>query len=267
MLFEGVASSTSLDRQRERMTEKAIAKMTQYEGIELLPAHSSSLRELGRIEECWVDNSEFRVRGRFDRENPEARRLFQRLQSGERFGLSVGGKVTGAFWAWDEEVGGPVKYIDDVALDHVALCGSREAVNPDTYLSVLAKAAEEVAGEAVRPSEGRNHGSGGMSEEAMLKRLCQAVAAAWRGLWPFAKSVEGGKEGESDRGEEPRWKELEEKLERLEGRLEEVRAALEGGDSLAKAEEETRVAPGEPQGLRGQRERRDEEIDFWKGVL
>ena len=41
MRFEGVASSTARDKQRERMTPEAISKMAAYQGIDLLPSHDA----------------------------------------------------------------------------------------------------------------------------------------------------------------------------------------------------------------------------------
>lgn len=147
MWFEGVASSTSVDRQRERMSPKAMEKMGSYRGLDLLPSHEAgALQELGTVEECWVDNTEFRVRGRLERSNPDAWRLYERLLAGKPYGLSVGGRVLAAHWEQDAATGQRVRVIDDVALDHIAVCRLSEAVNQDTYLGVLAKAAEGVAG-------------------------------------------------------------------------------------------------------------------------
>ena len=140
MWVEGVASSTSLDRQRERMTKNAIAKMQQFAGIDLLPSHGAGpLEELGTVKECWVDNDSFRVRAQLEEMSPRAVRLFKRLAEGRQYGLSVGGRVTEAYWDFDQEAGERVKYIDDVVLDHVAVCRPQQAANPDTYLAVLAK--------------------------------------------------------------------------------------------------------------------------------
>jgi len=91
--FEGVAASTSLDRQDERLTSDE--KLKQY----------------------------------------------------KQYGLSVGGRVLSAHREFDAEAGKHVKYIDDVELDHIAVCRPSMAVNPDTYLRVLGEAAAAGGGE------------------------------------------------------------------------------------------------------------------------
>jgi len=251
MRFEGVASSTTLDRQQERMTPQAIQKMALHKGLELLPSHSAGpLEELGVIEETWADNSQFRVAGRLDPSNPAARRLFEKAAGGRQFGLSVGGRVTKAFWRYDEDAGRQVRHIDDVELDHVAVCRPGGAANPDTYLAALAKAADTVIGE--RPDE--------VDEDAMLARIGRAAVSAARSLWPFAKAEDddgGGAEDERD--------ELRALRKDLESVLGEVREALE---ELAKGEDETEPAApahGASQALPGQDRR--ESGGLWSGVV
>jgi HK97 family phage prohead protease len=144
---EGVASSTCVDRQSERMSVAAIERMSMSAGLRLLPNHRAApVRGLGAIEECWADNDEFRVRGRLDESNPEARRLYERLKRGRRYGLSVGGRVRAAHWECDPVSERKVRVIDEVALDHIALCKLSEAANPNTYLSVMGRAAGALGG-------------------------------------------------------------------------------------------------------------------------
>jgi len=228
--FEGVASSTRLDRQQERMTPNAIRKMAGYTSVDLLPAHGAGpLEELGVIEEAWADDDEFRVAGRLDRSNPAAQKLFAKVLSGRRYGLSVGGRVTKAFWRYDEEAGRQVRYIDDVELDHVAVCRPGAAANPDTYLAALAKAADRVMGAA-------------------------------RSLWPFGK-------GEAEEPAADELTELAELRKDVEAALAEVREALDalakGGAEETAAEEEP--APGASQALAGQESRVDGGL--WSGVV
>ena len=181
MHFEGVASSTSRDGQRERMTPEAIAKMAQYRGIDLLPSHDAGpLEELGTIDETSADNEHFRVSGRLDDTNPDAARLFTKALAGKRYQLSVGGRVTSASWGVDED-GQRVRFIDDVELDHVAVCRPGRAANPDTYLHVMAKSVDglyhtvtDVAQTSAPPND-------------------RGVLGALRSWWPFAeKSGENG---------------------------------------------------------------------------
>jgi len=172
--FEGVAASTSLDRQDERLTLAAIEKMKQYSGIELLPSHGSGvLEELGVVEKCWLDNEQFRIAGSLDASNPEAVRLYEKLKAGKQYGLSVGGRVLSAHREFDLEAGKQVKYIDDVELDHVAVCRPGSAANPDTYLTVLAKAASAVL--AQEP----------ISDDALFARLGKSIVEVCQKMWAF----------------------------------------------------------------------------------
>ena len=139
--FEGVASSTRLDKQHERMTPRAIQGMSEQGGIPLASSHGvEPLDELGMVEECWVDDNRLRIRGRLDNEQPKAQRLLGEAMGGQRYSLSVGGRVKRAFWQHDEEAGRPIRHIDEVELRQVVVCRPEAAANPDTYLTVLIEA-------------------------------------------------------------------------------------------------------------------------------
>ncbi len=129
--FEGVASSTRLDRQREKISKGALRQVAQRGPVDLVAAHSEREVVVGRIETCEVEGELLRVRGRLRVDAPEARELRQRLARGEKLGLSLGGKVSRAHWGWDENTEGPVRHLDEVAVEHVAVCRAEQAVNPD----------------------------------------------------------------------------------------------------------------------------------------
>ena len=144
--FEGVAASTCLDRQCERLTPDAMKEMAARACMALLPKHDAGpLEKLGTVEKCWVDNDQFRIVGSLDPTSSEAVRLYEKLKEGKQYGLSVGGRVLSAYREFDAFAGKHVKYIDDVALDHIAVCRPSSAANPDTYLSVLGDAATTAA--------------------------------------------------------------------------------------------------------------------------
>lgn len=130
MRFCGVASSTALDRQREQMTEGALEGMGRLEGLELRAGHRGEKR-VGMVEEGWVEEGVLRVRGVIEDEG-----LAERVRRGERLALSVGGKVRAASWGWRGDAEGPVRMIEGVELEHVAVCRREEAVNPDAVLEV-----------------------------------------------------------------------------------------------------------------------------------
>jgi len=288
--FEGVAASTSLDRQSERLTVSAIEKMQEYGGIDLLPSHSAGpLEELGVVEKCWVDNSQFRIAGRLDPTNLEAMRLYEKLQTGKRYGLSVGGRVLKAHWQFDEAAGRRVKFIDDVALDHVAVCRPAAAANPDTYLTVLAKAAETIitdgpdsgdsaAASASCASSASPDGASdpladdAAPDEAVFIRLGKAIIEACRGLWPFGAEAPQppADDATADAADDAA---TPDPLPAMQKRIEELdRAVAQLHKTLAQRQPpaeppQPEVIPGRPQAIPGQNKPQDHKHTIWKGVL
>lgn len=280
MCFEGVAASTTLDRQNERMTPEAIEKMQNYSDIDLLPSHDAgALDELGTVKQCRVDNDQFRVSGVLDAESTEAQRLFHKIHSGRRYGLSVGGRVLKAHWEYDPEAKKQVKYIDDVALDHIALCRPEQAANPDTYLTVLAKAAE-----GVMEAPG-DDAAGAEDPSAVFARLGRGLVEACQRLWPFG-DTDGARVGQlpaADAGgyddsgaqqmelekqaaddTEPLQK-LQERVDELSGSVTELQGTV--GELCKDSDgEDTDVMPGRTQAIPGQ-DVPEGTANTWKGVL
>lgn len=274
MRFEGVAASTSLDRQHERMTPEAIAKMEAYTNLDLLPSHrAGALSELGQIEKCWVDNDQFRISGALDGTSGEARRLYEKLRAGKSYGLSVGGRVLKAHWDYDEEAGRKVKYIDDVALDHIALCRPSQAANPDTYLTALAKAADEVIEPAEVPNgrevDGRQSNVSADSEEAAFARVGRSIMEACQKLWPFGATPALAKSAEetADTGPSEDIEALRTRIEQLSGTVEALGNEIEQlRKSDENEDEDEQIEPGRPQAIPGQTVA-DGKANTWKGVL
>ncbi len=265
MWFEGVASSTSLDKQQERMTQKAIEGMSKQVGVPLLPSHNAgALDDLGTAEECWADNEQFRVAGRLDKHNPEAHRLFEKVMSGKQYGLSVGGRVKKAFWRHDEEARALVRHIDEVELSHVAVCRPEQAANPDTYLAVLAKAAEPVTEEGERPRDDLRR----EAEIDVLARIGRAAVQAAKALWPFSKSGEKDDEvAVEDQAVEEEVSKVKELREQVEAVLTDVGDALSELHKDADGSKMPTAVHGEPQSLPGQEKHVCKDGDYWKGVL
>lgn len=261
--FEGVASSTSLDRQAERLTIAAMEKMRRYEGLDLLPSHKAgALEELGTIDHCWIDNSQLRIEGSLEPANPKALLLFKRLQEGHEYGLSIGGTVLRAHWEEDRELGRAVKYIDDVVLDHVAVCRSGHAANPDTYLCALAKAANFVLNE--------DEAEDATTIDAPLSG--NAIVEALRNVWPFGartpkhltKSKDNAEQPppEAEMGTEAEFADLHAQIAALTATVNDLRENLEKETAPANVPE-----PGRPQSIPGQRTYVTNNTVTWKGVL
>jgi len=135
--FEGVASSTRLDRQREKMTAQALEAAVGEGEVELVLAHRGCDSVVGVVRERWIEDDTLRVRGTLRGDDAAARELQRRMEGGERFGLSLGGKVTKAHWGYDADTEGPVRHLDEVCVEHVAVCRPETAVNPDAWVGLL----------------------------------------------------------------------------------------------------------------------------------
>ncbi len=237
MMVEGVASSTALDRQRERMTLAALSKMTHYQGIDLLPGHGAGpLEVLGTVEDVWLDDDQCRIVGKLDDEYPPAERLFKRLEEGKDFGLSVGGKVIAAHWERDDKLGKQIRVIDDVHLDHVAVCRATAAANPHTYLAVLAKTIEPMLEEEDDMSD-----EVVLSEEAQ-KGLVQRIVEGIGGI--LRKSEDTETEPESDDDNPITRAEFNEAMKGVEDGMAELVAAQAEPEGVEEPEE---AAEGEPE--------------------
>lgn len=141
--FEGVASSTTLDRERETVTREALEGVAREGALDLVVAHQRRPEVVGRIEQCEVDGEVLRVRGTLRPDEPAAAELRERLAAGERLGLSLGGKVRRSHWGWHRESEGAVKHLDEVAVSHVAVCEPEAAINPDVWVETV-EAKDEV---------------------------------------------------------------------------------------------------------------------------
>jgi cell division septum initiation protein DivIVA len=220
---------------------------------------------LGQIEKAWVDNDQFRVSGTLDADSEEAQRLYQRLQAGKRYGLSVGGRVLKAHWEHDEEAGRTVKHIDDVELDHIALCRPSEAANPDTYLTALAKAADAVIGDAPETAEGHAEVlPEPEGDKAAFARVGRSLVEACQRLWPFgAQPALAKSEDVEDDAADP--EALKTRIEELSGSVQALEDAV---DTLQKADEtaDEAIEPGRPQAILGQSVT-ERTGNTWKGVL
>jgi HK97 family phage prohead protease len=135
--FEGVASSSRLDRQREKISDEALRQVAASGPVDLVVAHQEREVVVGRIEQCELQDGLLRVRGRLRAEAPGAEQLRARLERGEKLGLSLGGKVRRAHWGWDRDTEGPVRLLDEVTVEHVAVCRAQEAINPDVRVKLV----------------------------------------------------------------------------------------------------------------------------------
>lgn len=134
--FEGVASSGAVDRQGDRMSAEALAQMAGAREVPLVAGHGRSQTVIGVVEESVVEDGRLVVRGRLKAGDPLAERLARRVRTGEKQGLSIGGRATAARYEVGED-GKRVRCIEGVELEHVAVCRPAAAQNRDTFVRLV----------------------------------------------------------------------------------------------------------------------------------
>jgi len=164
MRFIGIASSTSLDREGDRMLEQALDMMAQARNVPLLNWVDGSHRAdrskaIGKAERFWREGNKLMVEGRFYDWVPEARTIYDQLADQEAgapvsYSLSVGG----GFQYGRDETG--QRGIAKVNLTNLVVAPSDKVMNPDCVLA-LAKAleldeAEELLEKALLPLAAEN---------------------------------------------------------------------------------------------------------------
>lgn len=145
----GIASTTSIDRDDERMSEEALRGMVddiKRIGVNLFEDHNHSWQNtLGVIKDAELINNQVAVKIDLDdpHTNPKVPMLLNKLKRGINLGLSVGGNVVSHSWQYDKNLGKKVKVLDRVKIYEVSVVGIPS--NADAYLSIsqaIAKSAK-----------------------------------------------------------------------------------------------------------------------------
>ena len=138
--LSGVASTISIDRDGERMSEQALIDMKNeilLNGVNLFGNHEHSWENtLGVVKNAEVVNNQLRVGIVLDDPslNDKVKLLQSKLKRGIKLGLSVGGSVTKEKEEYDTVLKQKVKIIDGVKLFEVSVVGIPS--NMGSYLSV-----------------------------------------------------------------------------------------------------------------------------------
>lgn len=142
MFFEGVASTTSVDTQKERTSDQCIKSMAGQVGLDLFNIHTRIAgQELGATISHKVADGALFVEAELFADNPEAVRIYNRMVSGKSYGLSIGGKVTAAHFETAKS-GERIRVLDDIALHHMVITPNPS--NKDTWTAIVAKSAEGI---------------------------------------------------------------------------------------------------------------------------
>jgi hypothetical protein len=156
--FWGVASTGALDRQNEKITQKAIdAFKVDYVGKPLCvgthaEARVNPLLAIGMIDKCAGEGDVLEVEGYFDELHPYYPMINKALSNAEwpvDWKMSIGGKVVpgGRHMTWD--AGKAVSVIEEMEADHILLCRADAAVNQETMFSQAGKASDETLADVV----------------------------------------------------------------------------------------------------------------------
>ena len=146
--FSGIASTSSLDRDRERVSKACMLSMAKKINEKKLPIfgnHEHNWEDmLGFSSSAEVRNDELHIEilTDFAESNPKILQLIGKMNAGMPLGLSIGGKVVKSHDAYEASIKEEIKVIDDVDLLETSIVGI--AANPDAFLSIPAQIAKSL---------------------------------------------------------------------------------------------------------------------------
>lgn len=154
-ILEGIASTTNLDHDSERMSKSALRSMEAVINEEGVPLRVEHQKEddaiIGKVFEARVDDrNQLHVKCRLDKSHPASLILYNSMKSGAKMGLSVGGLVKRAVRELSEKTGKMVKTFYDVALKEVSV--TPRPANYDSWLVAKSIVDSEDEGDRFRDS-------------------------------------------------------------------------------------------------------------------
>lgn len=154
LIIEGVASTTNIDHDNERMSKEALDAMVNIintKGVPLRVEHSKSQNAIiGDVFKGWVDDrQQLHIQARLDKSHPVSPVLHHSMMTlGKKMGFSVGGLVKRAMREFSEAKGKLVKTFYDVELKEVSV--TPRPANYDSWAVAKSMAKDEVEAEAMR---------------------------------------------------------------------------------------------------------------------
>jgi len=136
----GIASTVSIDRDEERMSERALKMMVndiKNLGVNLFTDHEHKVANIvGAINDAELIDSQVHVNIITDdpTTNPMVPNILNKLKRGIKLGLSVGGSVTDQKYEYSKELGKKIKVIDGVKLYEISVVGIPS--NADAFVSI-----------------------------------------------------------------------------------------------------------------------------------
>jgi len=137
LIVEGIASTTNVDHDAERMSEKALGQMATIINEKSVPLRLEHQKDdeaiVGKVYEAKVDErNQLWIKAVLDKASPFANLLHKALKEGAKLGLSVGGRVKRAARELVESAGKAINTFYDIVIDEVSVT-SRPA-NYDAWL-------------------------------------------------------------------------------------------------------------------------------------
>lgn len=137
MILSGVASTTNIDHDNERMSAeslKSMANVINTTGVPLRYEHQKNENAvIGTVFKASVDErNQLKIETRLNKDHPAAPLLYKALKEGSKYGFSVGGRVKRAIKEFSEKTGKMVKTFYDVLLDEVSV--TQRPANYDAWL-------------------------------------------------------------------------------------------------------------------------------------
>ena len=136
----GVASTLTIDRDDEKMSEKALNMMVddiRRQGVNLFGNHEHNWENtLGVIKQAELSGSKVKIGITLDdaNTNPKVPMMLNKLKRGIKLGLSVGGTVTKDRWEYDREKEKKVRVLDEVKIYEVSVVGIPS--NTESFLTI-----------------------------------------------------------------------------------------------------------------------------------
>lgn len=159
MLFEGIASSTSVDSHETVFNEECqngfmvdiLDGINRGEPVELESEHNGDqepMNVLGPIISAEViENNKLKIVARLDSDNPKAVYYYNKMTKKDpitgktkQFGLSINGNVERAHYEHNSELNKSIRVFDRVILKRVGIV--RKPSNPDSWIEKLLRSVE-----------------------------------------------------------------------------------------------------------------------------
>ena len=137
LIIEGIASTTNVDHDSERMSANALTQMANVINEKSVPLRVEHSKDdtavIGKVYKAWVDDrNQLHVRASLDKSHAVAPILHSSMKQGLKMGLSVGGLVKHATKEFVESVGKVVKTFYDIVLSEVSV--TPRPANYDSWL-------------------------------------------------------------------------------------------------------------------------------------